>query len=137
MDRSKIKNEKENMQNLMQNSKKPNESSNLHIQGHIKIYDPQTKEIYVNKRNAIHYENFSIALASSVANIGKNFISEMCFGNGGTRIDPTGIITYLTPNSVGLSADLYNQTYLKNVDTNNVADLDPLRNFMEIGRAHV
>lgn len=132
MDNSNIKNEKENMQNLMQNSKKPNEASNLHIQGHIKIFDPQTKEIYVNKRNAIHYENFSIALASSVANIGKNFISEMCFGNGGSRIDPTGIITYLTPNTSGLNAALYNQTYYKVVDSKNTYDVDPLRNFMEV-----
>ena len=132
MDNSNIKNEKENMQNLMQNSKKPNESSNLHIQGHIKIFDPQTKEIYVNKRNAIHYENFSIALASSVANIGKNFISEMCFGNGGSRIDPTGIITYLTPNTSGLNAALYNQTYYKVVDDNSSLNIDPIRNKIEV-----
>ena len=43
----------------------------------------------------------------------------MAFGNGGTRIDPTGIITYLTPNVIGTNAALYNQTYYKIIDANN------------------
>lgn len=111
---------------------KPNELGSWDIQGHIKIYDPESNEIFVNKRNAIHYENFSIGLAKSMCNQGSGFIAEMCFGNGGTRIDPTGIITYLTPNSVGLNASLYNQTYIKNVDSNSTLNLDPARNFMEV-----
>ena len=104
----------------------------IHIEGHIHIHDPVEKVTFVNKRNAIHYENFSIALASSVANIGKNFISEMCFGNGGSRIDPTGIITYLTPNTSGLNAALYNQTYYKVVDDNSSLNIDPIRNKIEV-----
>jgi hypothetical protein len=40
------------------------------VQGHIKIFDPDSKEIYVEKRNAIHYENMSIALAESLSNAG-------------------------------------------------------------------
>ena len=67
-----------------------------------------------------------------MSNQGRGFISEMCFGNGGSRIDPTGIITYLTPNSVGLNASLYNQTYIKTIDSNQVTNLDPARNFMEV-----
>ena len=110
----------------------PNEQGNLHIQGHIKIFDPQTKEVFVDKRNAIHYENFSIGLAQAMSNQGKGFIAEMCFGNGGSRIDPTGIITYLTPNTVGLNASLYNQRYYKVIDSSNVTNLDPSRNFMEV-----
>ena len=78
----------------------PDEQGNLAIRGHIKIFDPETKEILVDKPNAIHYENFSIALARSISNQGQGWISEMCFGNGGSRVDPTGIITYLTPNAV-------------------------------------
>jgi hypothetical protein len=117
--------------NQLQNSQ-PNEQGNLHIQGHIKIFDPETQEVFIDKRNAIHYENFSIGLAQAMSNQGKGFISEMAFGNGGSRIDPTGIITYLTPNSVGLNASLYNQTYIKNIDAFNETNLDPSRNFMEV-----
>ena len=110
---------------------KPNESGNVGIQGHIKIYDPVSKEVFINKRNAIHYENFSIALARSLANQGDGIIAEMAFGKGGTRVDPTGIITYLTPNNIGSNASLYDQTYSKIVDSRNTSSLDPARNYME------
>ncbi len=105
--------------------------SGIHIEGHIKIWCPDTNEIIVNKRNAIHYENMSIALADSIANSGQGFIYEMAFGNGATTVDPTGIITYLTPNSTGTNASLYNQTYSKVVDDRSVANLDPVRNKIE------
>jgi hypothetical protein len=58
----------------------------------------------------------SIALAESIADSGRGFINAMAFGNGGTNIDPTGIITYLTPNSTGTNASLYNETYKKEND---------------------
>jgi len=103
----------------------------VHIVGHIKIYDPESNQIIVSKRNAIHFENFSIALAESASNQGQGFIYEMSFGNGGTSVDPTGIITYLTPNSTGTNASLYNQTYTKIVDSRSVNNVDPARNFME------
>jgi hypothetical protein len=105
--------------------------SGIHIEGHIKIYDPSTQEVFINKRNAIHYENMSIALAESIANAGQGFIYQLSFGNGGTTVDPTGIITYLTPNSTGTNADLYNQTYTKVVDDQSVTNLDPIRNKIE------
>lgn len=101
------------------------------VQGHIKIFDPETKEIYINKRNAIHYENMSIALADSLSNQGEGFIYEMSFGNGGTSVDPTGIITYLTPNNTGANATLYNQTYTKVIDDRSANNTDPTRNKLE------
>lgn len=101
------------------------------LQGHIKIHDPETQEVIVDKRNSIHYENMSISLAESLANQGTGWISEMSFGNGGTSVDPTGIITYLTPNSTGTNAGLYNQTYSKVVDDRSVNNLDPVRNRLE------
>jgi len=103
----------------------------VHIEGHIKIYDPVSAEVYVNKRNAIHYENMSIALAQSLADSGQGFVYEMAFGNGGTAIDPTGIITYLTPNSSGTNASLYNQTFQKVVNQYSTNNVDPTRNFIE------
>ena len=107
------------------------ENSGVLIQGHIKIHDPESDKIFVDKRNAIHYENMSVALAESVANQGQGFINSMSFGNGGTSVDPTGIITYLTPNSTGTNATLYNQTYSKIVDDRSVSNLDPQRNKIE------
>ena len=104
----------------------------IHIEGHIHIHDPVEKVTYVNKRNAIHYENMSIALAQSMINSGSGFIYQMAFGNGGTAIDPTGIITYLTPNTSGTNASLYNQTYSKVVDPTSNTNVDPTRNFTEI-----
>jgi len=101
------------------------------VQGHIKIFNPETKEVFIDKRNAIHYENMSIALAESLANAGQGFVYEMAFGNGGTSVDPTGIITYLTPNSTGTNASLYNQTYKKIVDDQSVNNVDPNRNKIE------
>ena len=37
------------------------EKNGILIKGHIKIYDPVTKEVFINKNNAIHNENMSIA----------------------------------------------------------------------------
>lgn len=107
------------------------DTNGVAVQGHIKIFDPESGKIYVEKRNAIHFENMSIAMAESLANAGQGFIYEMSFGNGGTSVDPTGIITYLTPNSTGTNAALYNQTFTKIVDDRSVNNTDPARNFLE------
>lgn len=107
------------------------ENNGLIVQGHINIFDPESGDVYINKRNAIHYENISISLAESLANSGESWIHEMSFGNGGTSVDPTGIITYLTPNSTGTNAALYNQTFTKVVDDRSANNTDPVRNKIE------
>jgi hypothetical protein len=112
--------------------KTPNEVGGFHFEGHIKIFDPETEEIFIDKRNAIHYENISIALAQALSNQGQGIIYEMVFGSGGTTVDPTGLIAYLTPNTVGTNTGLYNQTYQKIVDQNATANTDPVRNKMEV-----
>lgn len=112
--------------------KKPQDNSGIRVEGHIKIWDPTSGEIIVDKRNAIHYENMSMSLASSLADRTTGFINEMAFGNGGTTVDPTGIITYLTPNTTGTNASLYNQTYYKVVDDNSSGNKDVSRNKMEV-----
>ena len=107
------------------------DATGIHIEGHIKIFDPESKEIYINKRNAIHYENMSIALANTMANTGQGTVYQMAFGNGGTAVDPTGIITYLTPNSSVSNASLYNQQYSKVVDATSSNNTDPTRNYIQ------
>jgi hypothetical protein len=112
--------------------KKPDEKSGLYFEGHIKIFDPETGTVFQDKRNAIHYENMSVAVVQSLSNQGRGTVYEMVFGNGGTAVDPTGLITYLTPNTVGINSSLYNQTFQKVVDQNSVENADPTRNKMEI-----
>lgn len=111
---------------------RPNETGGFHFEGHIKIFDPETNEVFVNKRNAIHYENMSVAMVNALSNQGQGTIYEMVFGNSGSVVDPTGLITYLTPNTVGANSSLYNQTYKKVVDQNSINNIDPIRNKMEI-----
>lgn len=108
------------------------EKYNLNIRGFLKIFDPQSQQVFFEGSNAIHYENFSLALARSISNQGFGTISEMVFGNGGSRVDETGIITYLTPNVIGSNASLYNQTYYKVIDARQTDSIDPARNFMEV-----
>ena len=116
----------------LENEQQPNEVAGFHFEGHIKIFDPQNGEVFVDKRNAIHYENMSVAMVNSLSNQGYGYISQMDFGNGGTTVDPTGLITYLTPNTVGVNTSLYNKTYAKLVDQNSIANTDSVRNKMEI-----
>jgi hypothetical protein len=122
-----------NMENTeIQTNTKPNEQMGWHFEGHIKISDPESGEIFIDKRNAIHYENMSVAMVNSLANRGQGTIYQMAFGTGGTSVDPTGLITYLTPNTVGINSGLYNQTYQKVIDQNAPENVDPTRNKMEI-----
>jgi len=114
------------------NQKRPNESSGVYVRGHIKIFDPKSGEVFIDKPNAIHYENFSVALANSIADKSQNFIYEMVFGNGGTSVDPTGIITYLPTNTTGQNSNLYNPTYSKIVDDTSAANIDPTNNKMRV-----
>lgn len=123
----------QNTENTSQSpEKRPNEVGGFHFEGHIKIFDPESKEIYIDKRNAIHYENMSVAMVQSLSNQGQGTVYQMAFGTGGTIVDPTGLITYLTPNTVGINSSLYNQTYTKVVDQNAIENVDPIRNKMEI-----
>jgi hypothetical protein len=102
------------------------------IQGFLKIYDPVSGKVFVDKKNAIHYENISICMANTLADRNTGFIYKMAFGNGGSAVDPTGVITYLPPNTTGQNASLYNQTYSKVVDDNSAADTDPANNYLNV-----
>jgi hypothetical protein len=91
------------------------------ITGHILIRDAETKNVLADKTNAIHSENMSIALASSLANRSIGPIYSMAFGNGGSTVNGLGIITYLPPNITGSATNLYNPTYHVVVDDNRSA----------------
>ena len=124
-------------ENIMPNNnekpeKLPNETGGFHFEGHIKIFDPTSGEVLIDKRNAIHYENMSVAMVNSLSNQGQGTLYQMVFGNGGTNVDPTGLITYLTPNTVGINTSLYNQTFQKVIDQTATENVDPIRNKMQI-----
>ena len=102
------------------------------VEGFLKIYDPNDGEVFVEKKNAINYENMSEAIADTLSSRGIGEIYQMAFGNGGAAVDQTGVITYLPPNVTGQNAALYNQTYSKIVDDTRVFNLDPTRNKMTV-----
>ena len=102
----------------------------LRIEGFLKVYDPNNGEVFVDKKNAIHYENMSDAIANSLSNRGIGSITKMAFGNGASSVDDTGVITYLPTNTIGQNAALYNQTYAKIVDDTSVLNRNPTRNKM-------
>ena len=102
------------------------------IEGFVKIHDPKTGEILLDKKNAINYENISVCMANTLSDKTNGFIYQIAFGNGGSAVDATGVITYLPPNTVGTNASLYNETYAKVVDQNNAANQDPGNNYMTV-----
>lgn len=104
----------------------------IEIIGFLKIHDPNDGQVFVDKCNAIHYENISIAIADALSNRGVGTIYKMAFGNGGASVDETGVITYLPTNTVGQNAALYNQTYAKIVDDTSIINNDQIRNKMSV-----
>ena len=120
----------------MENSFK--DESIVGVDGYIKIWDPNSGDIFDNKHNAGHPENFSTAIASALASLlisgtatTANTIYEMHFGNGGTTVSGAGVVTYKSPNVNVTTDDLYNKTYYKVIDANDtVNNLDPANNFM-------
>lgn len=100
--------------------------------GHVKIFDVLSGEVLVDKYNKIHHENLSEALATALGNKPNGFIYTMNFGNGGTAVDATGVITYSPANTDTQNSDLYNETYAKIVDDTDANNSDPLRNKIQI-----
>lgn len=96
------------------------DSTNINIDGHVKIWDPKTREIFVSKHNAINAETMTLIIASMLQGNNNSYVYEMHLGNGGLIIDETGNITYndVSDNlSTGIEAGLYNATYFKVIDT--------------------
>ncbi len=96
------------------------EKTMIGVEGHITIWDPESGEVLAKRRNAVNFENMSVALANLLANetgsTGSHHISTMRFGNAGTTIDGLGAVTYKATNTSLSSGALYNQTFSKTVD---------------------
>ena len=100
------------------------------FEGHVLIRDRKTGEILLDKKNAIHFENMSEALALSLANRPTGHIYEMVFGNGASTVSGIGAVTYFPPNVTGQTAQLYNQTYRKVVDDLSPNNINTSDNFI-------
>lgn len=101
----------------------------LHVEGHVLIRDPDTGEVILNRRNAVHRENMSFAIVSALSNTGDingfgGFIDSLAFGNGGVVVDGNGNVTYNTVNVSVITDELYNQTYSKMVNFSIEDDAD-------------
>lgn len=107
------------------------EKENLKFKGFLKIKD-DLGNVLVEKENAIHYENMSIAIARALSGDARGHIHEMHFGNGGSNVTGTGTITYLLPNVTGIDADLYSATYYKVINQNSNLNLDPSKNNINV-----
>ena len=109
---------------------------NINVDGHVKIWDPETREVFVDQHNAINGEAMSLLIATALASLNNSYIYEMHFGNGGTVIDETGNITYkdvVVNLENGLSAGLFNDTYFKVVDKDDkIYNVDPTDNKIDI-----
>lgn len=80
------------------------------MSGHVFIHDPSTGEVLLDRSNAIHFENMSLAIGWALTGDPRGLISSMHFGNGGSRVSGTGAITYFPTQTVGQDSDLYNPT---------------------------
>ena len=69
---------------MKQASKPVDENAGIKMSGHILIRDADTKEEFVNKRNAIHYGNMANMIANALTNQSGAYIHYMAFGNGAT-----------------------------------------------------
>ena len=99
-----------------------NDKTTIQVDGHVLIKDVDTDEILLDQHNAINYENISQAIVRLLANnqVGSNhdFINKMHFGNGGSSVDGSGTVTYLSPNTNSATGTLHNKTFEKIVDAN-------------------
>lgn len=109
--------------------------ANVHIDGFVKIWEPDTGVIHVEKHNAVNQEVISYIIAHMLQSSNNQYISEMHFGNGGVIVDNTGNITYKDVDlnlETGFSASLFNPTYFKVVDILDTNNDDVTRNKVDI-----
>lgn len=109
------------------------------VQGFVKIYDKDTKELLVDTHNDVLYGNMSIALAHALIGNSNSFLYYMAFGNGGAYIGPTGAVSYKPslggPGSLvkNPTANLYNTIYVKKLSN----DATDTPSYTELSKAYI
>ena len=100
------------------------ESLPVVVEGHVHIED-DLGNVLLDRKNAVHPQNMARVISRALSNEGNYFIHRIAYGNGGTVVDPTGLVNFKTPND-GLSPDLqewrsrlYNETYSEIIDDSN------------------
>lgn len=86
------------------------------IKGHVQIKDSKSGEVYLDKFNAIHSKNMSIALSRGLANSSNSNIFKLKLGNGGVSSSTGSSIVYLSPNVSASNASLYSQSWEQIID---------------------
>jgi hypothetical protein len=106
--------------------------TDIRMFGHLYIRDKDSDQILADCYNQIHFENMSVAIATSLAQQQSGFIQQMAFGNGGSIVNSAGAITYFPPNITGVNAQLYNETYRKVINNQSPLDTDTSSNYIII-----
>lgn len=91
--------------------------------GHVFIEDADTKEVILDKHNAIHPRNMSRIISRALAREPNSYIRRMAFGNGASSVDIAGQVIISPPNDGrdgSWESRLYNETYSEIID-----ELDP------------
>jgi hypothetical protein len=91
------------------------ESFKTTVRGHVLIKDDQGN-VLVDRKNAIHPGNMATAIARGLSNAANSEIFKLKLGNQGTYVDSSQQIVFRPPNTTGVTADLYNPTYVEVVD---------------------
>lgn len=98
------------------------EPVSFEVSGLIQILDTHTGDLIRETKNAVHPQNMARVLARALAHEDNYYIYRMAFGNGGTSVDASELITYYQPHD-GQSPDvntynstMYNQTYYEVID---------------------
>lgn len=94
------------------------ESFKTRVVGTVEIKD-DLGNVLVSKSNAIHPGNMATAIARGLSNASNYQIYKLKLGNQGTYVDSSQQIVFRPPNTTGVTADLYNPTYVEVVDDSN------------------
>lgn len=90
------------------------------ILGHVRITsclrDGSDPIVHCDKKNAVHKENMSVAIARAMSGSPDGQVYTLNFGTGGATIDSLEQVVYASPNVEGSAADLNTPVYQEAVD---------------------